>query len=144
MRIEVLVDVKTILGAAYPSNFASGQIRSSNSPDPNKGIGYFNDTNSSQLALMYTYYGDASLDGQVNSTDFTALSANFAVTGNATWQLGDFNYDGTINALDFNAIAANYGLAPSGTIALGAVVPEPSSLGLALMLGASVKRRRRT
>ena len=44
---------------------------------------------------MYTYYGDANLDGQVTTADFTQVSANFAQTGKI-WVSGDFNYDGVI------------------------------------------------
>jgi hypothetical protein len=67
------------------------------------------------LQVRYSYFGDANLDGTVNTADFTSLASNF---GSATtpWAQGDFNYDGKVNSLDFNAIATNFGVA-SPTIA---------------------------
>src|SRR6185369_13085183 len=41
--------------------------------------------------LKYVVYGDADLDGDVDATDFTALSNNFA--SGTYWAKGDFNYD---------------------------------------------------
>jgi autotransporter-associated beta strand protein len=138
-------NVQTILGNSYVSNFASGQIRSSNTQDIHKGIGYFDNTGVSQVSLVYTYYGDANLDGQVNSADFTALAMNFNTAGGAMWQQGDFNFDGFVNALDFNAIASNFGAAPIASSVLGALVPEPTSLGFVILGSAMiVARRRRT
>jgi autotransporter-associated beta strand protein len=137
--------VKTILGAAYPSNFTSGQIHSSNTSDLRKGIGYFDNSSSSQLSLMYTYYGDTNLDGQVNIADFNALAANFGTSSGAAWQTGDFNYDGRVNLLDLNAIASNFGASPISLAppALGTLVPEPGSIGmLGLGLAAMIGRRR--
>jgi autotransporter-associated beta strand protein len=140
---DPIANVKTILGTGYASNFTSGQIRSSNSPDAHKGIGYSDDTGSSQLSLMYTYYGDANLDGQVNSADFSVLAANFNASSDVLWQQGDFNYDGRINALDFNALASNFGATPIASLSLGTLVPEPGSIGLLVAAAAVWGRRRR-
>jgi autotransporter-associated beta strand protein len=140
---DPLADVKAILAVSYATNFASGQIRSSNIQDARKGIGYFDDTASSQLLLMYTYYGDANLDGQVNSADFAALATSFNSTAAAaTWQLGDSNFDGTVNALDFNVLASNFGQTPIAASGLGSLVPEPAMAGVVSCAAVLVLRRR--
>jgi len=106
------------------------------------------------VLLRYTFAGDANLDGMVTSADFTRLSQNFSGS-NKRWSDGDFNYDGKVNALDFNALATTYGLilptpTPGDAIGaalpaggLGALVPEPGSLGLLAAASAMLIRRRR-
>jgi hypothetical protein len=82
--------------------------------------------------LKYTYYGDANLNGAVDSGDFAALAAHFNAAG--LWNQGDFNYDGVVNALDFNALAANFGQSGAGSLGaavLGSLVPEPGMLTFA-------------
>jgi hypothetical protein len=63
---------------------------------------------SGEIEVLYTLYGDANLDGIVNSVDFAILSNNFnkQVSG---WDQGDFNYDGVDNGADFTLLAANFG-----------------------------------
>jgi hypothetical protein len=138
--------VRTILGAGYASNFATGPIHSSNTPDMRKGIGYFDNATSSQVALMYTWYGDANLDGQVNIADFNTLATNFGTASGVNWQTGDFNYDGSVNLLDLNAIASNFGASPiagAAPPALGTLVPEPASISVLLAGSAAIMARRR-
>jgi autotransporter-associated beta strand protein len=111
--------------------------------------------NPSDVLLKYTYYGDATLDGQVNSADYTKIDTGYLgqLTG---WQNGDFNYDGVVNGSDYTLIdnafntqgaqlAAEVAL-PSSQIAVAgtSAVPEPASLGL-LGIGALglLGRRRR-
>jgi hypothetical protein len=74
--------------------------------------------NASDALIHYTISGDANLDGQVNSVDFTSVAMNFNQSGKQ-WSQGDFNYDGKVNALDFNALASCVGnsLAPLASVA---------------------------
>jgi autotransporter-associated beta strand protein len=105
-----------------------------------KGLGWI-DTGSA-VQIGYTYYGDATLDGKVNTLDFNMLAGGFGGSGN--WGHGDFNYDGVVNSVDFNKLAGNYGLSlalPSPE--LGSVVPEPTSAAVLLMGGTFALRRRR-
>ena len=138
--------VLSTLQAGYaqsPSKFATGALRSTVNTDPNKGLGWKDDTTAHQVSVVYTYYGDANLDGKVDTSDFTTMAAHFA--SSQVWTGGDFNYDGTVNALDFNAIASNFGRATLITAppVLGALVPEPGSMMLLAGAATLLARRRR-
>ena len=106
--------------------------------------------------VMYTYGGDANLDGKINVDDYGRI--DFAVPlGIAGWSNGDFNYDGKINVDDYGIIDFNVGIQGpafptslsqlAGSAGSLAAVPEPASLlslGLAstsLIMG-SFRRRR--
>jgi beta-galactosidase len=61
------------------------------------------------VLLMYTYGGDANLDGKINIDDYIRIDTGIAsqLTG---WFNGDFNYDGKINIDDYTTVIdANIG-----------------------------------
>ena len=121
---------------------------------------------SNDVAIKYTYKGDANLDGLVNADDYAQIDAGYLLGfASPTWVNGDFNHDGMVNASDYALIDAAFsnqgaGLA-DGEIALHTAMfgdsyvtaltaalapvatPEPASLAL-LGLGALalLKRRR--
>jgi hypothetical protein len=79
---------------------------------------------------MYTYFGDANLDGKVNALDFNAVATNFGKTpGSDVWAQGDFNYDGNVNTLDFTALAGSFGAHNRAGTGLGG--PRADRAGLA-------------
>jgi hypothetical protein len=64
---------------------------------------------SGDLLIRYTYYGDANLDGTVNSVDYGFidngwLSEQSTSTNVSGWGNGDFNYDGIVNGSDYTLI----------------------------------------
>jgi autotransporter-associated beta strand protein len=135
--------IQTALTTAYPGNFSTGPIRSTTATTT-KGLGWKGDTTAHQVTVMYTYFGDANLDGTVDTLDFNSLAANFGGT-NKVWNQADFNYDGVVDTLDFNNLAANFGKAnpqpdagvSSSSSSIGSLVPEPASAAMALLaLGA--------
>ncbi len=98
----------------------------------------------SDVAVKYTYYGDADLSGFVTGNDYTLIDSGFSVANSTGWQNGDFNYDGHIDGSDYSLIdntfntqsgslataAAQLVAATASEISVTAVaaVPEPSIL----------------
>jgi autotransporter-associated beta strand protein len=92
----------------------------------------------SQALVMYTYGGDANLDGKINVDDYGRIDFNVNLVTSG-WYNGDFNYDGKINVDDYGIIDFNVGIqgAPFFTGAgIGnggntfAAVPEPRAAAL--------------
>jgi autotransporter-associated beta strand protein len=114
-------------------------------------------TTSSDVLVMYTYYGDADLNGTVNGADYQQIDMGFGLhlTG---WSNGDFNYDGVVDGSDYSLIDNTFNqinatgaspLAiiadPSDLIASPAdatAVPEPTNLGLLSISEVGLLRRR--
>lgn len=71
--------------------------------------------------LKGTFFGDVDLDGQVQFSDFLALSAGFGSEGG--WAEGDVDGDGQIQFADFLSLSGNFGK-PEATASLS--VPEPA------------------
>ena len=98
------------------------------------------------VLVRYTYYGDANIDGTVDTIDFNNLAANFGAS-NKSWLQGDFNYDGTADTIDFNLLASNFGQTLTADSpaepADRALVPEPTTLAMLLAIAAQTARRRR-
>ncbi len=119
---------------------------------------------SGEIELAYTLLGDANLDGSVNGSDFSILAANFGL-GVTNWDQGNFLYGSSVNGSDFSALAANFGqgdsggavaVTPADVAALDAFaaanglssptfasVPEPASVALLTIAGATILGRRR-
>ena len=63
------------------------------------------------LNILGTSYGDATLDGDVDATDFSSWSVNRFQTGTG-WAIADFNGDDLTDVRDFNVWNKNKFLAP--------------------------------
>jgi probable HAF family extracellular repeat protein len=61
-----------------------------------------------EVAVKFTYDGDANLDGKINIDDYTRIDSNIPL-GTSGWFNGDFNYDGKINVDDYLIIDSNIG-----------------------------------
>jgi hypothetical protein len=102
--------------------------------------------------VMYTYGGDATLDGKINIDDYVRIDSGIA-SGLTGWSNGDFNYDGKVNIDDYTTVIdANIGnqngfVFPTGSglgeSISGVAVPEPTLIGLSLGGTALFIRRRR-
>jgi autotransporter-associated beta strand protein len=100
---------------------------------------------------MFTYGGDANLDGAITGDDYFQIDSGFPA-GAHGWFNGDFNYDGSITGDDYFVIDSNFSaqgspIPTSGGIGAGLAgvqaVPEPASIGLFAVAGASMLARRR-
>ena len=106
--------------------------------------------------VMYTYGGDANLDGKINVDDYIKIDSGIAANLSG-WANGDFNYDGKVNIDDYTTlIDANIGIQNgfvfptaggiSERVSGVSAVPEPTSVsltGLALVSICVARRRRR-
>jgi autotransporter-associated beta strand protein len=107
----------------------------------------------SDTLVMYTYGGDANLDGKINVDDYGRIDLNIPI-GTTGWYNGDFNYDGKINVDDYGIIDFNVGIQgapfPTGTgagVSGVSAVPEPASLATLLIAGSTAlpgRRRRKS
>jgi autotransporter-associated beta strand protein len=105
----------------------------------------------SDTLVMYTYGGDANLDGKLNVDDYGRIDSNIGL-GTAGWYNGDFNYDGKLNVDDYSIIDGNIGIqgAPFPT-AVGmkqsgtslTPIPEPAIGALPALATVLLRRRRR-
>jgi hypothetical protein len=90
--------------------------------------------NGNSTIAMYTYAGDANLDGAITGDDYSAIDFNILVPGADGWYNGDFNYDGAItgddySAIDFNILAQGAPFSTAGGAAiLGSVTAVPERL----------------
>ncbi len=89
--------VLSILDASYgdgsnPFSLANGAtIYSSTAKDAGMALGWADD-GGSKVTVMYTLYGDATLEARLARRLGRPGLANYTRAG--TWSLGDFNYDG--------------------------------------------------
>ncbi len=112
----------------------------------------------SDALVMYTYAGDANLDGKLDVLDYGQIDLSVPL-GTSGWFNGDFNYDGKVDVLDYGIIDFNIGIqgAPFLSSDIAAIpriarpddvtsVPEPalpSAVLLSAMATFSARRRRR-
>jgi autotransporter-associated beta strand protein len=97
----------------------------------------------SDTLVMYTYGGDANLDGKINVDDYGHIDSSVVLPGVSGWFNGDFNYDGKINVDDYGIIDSNVPIQgaafPTGSSAPAGLsaVPEPAS-ALVVLVGACI------
>ena len=98
---------------------------------------------STAIIGKYTYFGDATLDGQVTADDYLVLDANrnTAPPTGVAWIKGDMTNDGSVTADDYLVLDANRGLGVGSPLGASGFVPEP--LGLSVLAVIPFCRRRR-
>jgi len=135
--------ISALLTTSYASGFLTGQLRNTAATTA-IGLGWADDA-TSKVRVAATYYGDADLNGVVDTVDFNILASKFSQAG--VWAEGDFDYNGTVDTVDFNLLASNFGkpgvLASGAAASLGAIVPEPVSFATFATLAAGGLLRRR-
>lgn len=130
-------------------------LRPANSP-VTSFLGFPLDPTDNVVLFRLTFRGDADLSGKVDFNDLVFLAQNYNGTGKE-WYQGDFNFDGTVDFNDLVPLAQNYNSVFSleQAEALGgadfahdwalamSLVPEPTTLSLAVAAVGLVSRRRR-
>src|SRR5207247_2807754 len=105
----------------------------------------------SETLVMYTYGGDANLDGKINVDDYGHIDSSIPI-GLSGWFNGDFNYDGKINVDDYGIIDFNIGIQgapfPTGAgVSEGpsavSPVPDPATVSLIGFAAINLLARRR-
>lgn len=156
--VGIITSMTDALAATHLTTFgtaAAGDVFDFNS-NPNRTFAG-QSVAATDLLVMYTYGGDANLDGKINGDDYFSIDQNInALNKVINWRNGDFNYDGRVNGDDYFVIDSNIGrqgtpFSQSGGIAQGGgisdvtAVPEPASAGLLLTAacGLAARRRRR-
>jgi hypothetical protein len=108
---------------------------------------------------MYTYAGDMNFDGLVDAADYGVIDNWVQFPGTDGYANGDLNYDGVIDAADygiidntiqlqgdpFPGVVLGFSGASASSESLSGVtaVPEPASLSVIALAGATLLGRRR-
>jgi hypothetical protein len=104
------------------------------------------------VLVMYTYAGDADLNGKLDGDDYFRIDSNIHIAGAHGWRNGDFDYNAKIDGDDYFILDHNIGRQTLETFAATAgsgtggvvVVPEPTGLvAIGTAVAASLIRRRR-
>jgi autotransporter-associated beta strand protein len=104
--------------------------------------------NASHTLVMYTYAGDANLDGIISGDDYAAIDFNIAIPSSSCWYNGDFNYDTIISgddyaAIDFNIVAQGAPFPTGAGSASLTAVPEPAACLFSLIISIPTLAARR-
>jgi len=109
-------------------------------------------TKSTDVLVKYTYYGDATLDGKVDGSDYSRIDAGFLAKATG-WSNGDFNYDDVIDGSDYTlidnafnrqgAVISSEIAGPTTQVAQITAVPEPAAIGLIALFSLWILSRRR-
>jgi hypothetical protein len=130
------------------SNAAAGTLTTLGSGQPAAAGTFDNETVSTpDVEVRYTYYGDATLDGHVDGSDYSKIDNGFLnqLTG---FSNGDFNYDGVVDGSDytlidneFNAQAASLDsvvATPTAEVATASAKQAKPTLPISIVNGVSV------
>ncbi len=133
------IDPRVLTNLAVVSAQQAGVVNSTWSGQP---IG------ASDILVMYTYGGDANVDGILDGDDYFQIDSHINAPGPVGYSNGDFNYDGSIDGDDYFIIDSNInvGGTPMGGFAAAATTPVPEPAGsviAALGIAVSSRRRRR-
>ena len=140
--------VTTVTSAVYPNTLTSLGVATAGGIGAGGTIWSGQSVSSNDVLVMFTYGGDANLDGVITGDDYFQIDSGFP-QGAHGWINGDFNYDGIINGDDYFLIDSNFNsqggsLASSAAPPGGVVpVPEPAACVFAMVGALGLRRRSR-
>jgi len=137
--------IRSSAAAAHPLGLTAVGLIDNN--DPETGIGGLTEFAGEPVSLesvlaRYTWWGDANLDGILDSNDYDRVDTNFVLwnkdgtvpDGGFRWAVGDFDGDGTIDSNDYDLIDKAYMLSAGGPAGSGTPVPTPEPASAALVM----------
>ena len=142
--------------AAQP-DYGSGNLPLLSSYDP-EGTDDWREYLEMIYGVTVVLQGDANGDGVVSAGDYATVQANMGATGDVGIP-GDTNYDGVVDEADYVATTGNFGNIGNGVVSAGdyasvqsnfgntggdtTVIPEPATMGLLLIGGIALLKRKR-
>ncbi|HYO09099.1 MAG TPA: aspartyl protease family protein [Tepidisphaeraceae bacterium] len=104
------------------------------------------------VLVMYSYAGDADLNGRINGDDYFRIDSHANAPGAHGWANGDFDYSGKIDGDDYFLIDSNIARQSAGLLAATTTglaestltpIPEPAAATLLTLATLATTRRRR-
>lgn len=94
--------IRSATAGNVPGGFATLAVFLNNTGDGTRIVSSIGGmaTEASDVIVMFTWNGDANVDGIVNADDYFLIDSGF-ITQNTGWYNGDFNHDGAVNADDY-------------------------------------------
>ena len=137
--------IQSSAAATHPQRLAAlGVIDNS---DPSPKIGGLPDLEgepvvTASVLVRFTWWGDANLDGVVDSNDYDMIDTNWTLwtqegkvpVGGFRWAVGDFTYDGVIDSNDYDKIDNAWLFSGGAGLGGGAPVPTPEPATLMLFV----------
>ena len=124
--LEVYFDVSRLDLADYPSELILNGLL-------NDGAGF-----SGMDSIRIIGPGDVNADGFIDGSDLSIIISHWGQSG-LGWELGDLNGNGIVDGSDYSQVLSYWNPAPPEP----AGVPEPTTIGLLLLGGLALLKRRR-
>ena len=139
---EVLATVNTVLGGGIASYGVAELYPLANELNFSFGGGMVNQFAQEHLRVVVDMRGDFNQNGTVDAADYVVWRKTLGQIDTGNGLAGDGDGDGDVDANDYNLWRAAFGNT-TASAAAQAVVPEPSTFGLALLalLGLASRRR---
>lgn len=150
LALDYSAGVAPVVGDSYQIFQADGGINFADTSVPGGGV--FWDIVNTGTSLIATFNGviaipvgaDFNGDNVVDILDLTIWENNYPIASGAMKAMGDADGDGDVDGSDLLKIQRDFGMSPPPPIAASSVVPEPSTLALAMLTVMCFPRRRAT
>lgn len=150
LALDYSAGVAPVVGDSYQIFQADGGISFADTTVAGGGVLW--DVVNTGTSLIATFNGaiaapvgaDFNGDNVVDILDLTIWENNYPIASGAMKAMGDADGDGDVDGSDLLKIQRDFGMSPPPPIAASSVVPEPSTLALAMLTVMCFPRRRAT